>query len=92
MKCRVVIPMVVCLVLAWAAEVPAQSLAFAERTGQVGLDVSHTPPPPPVDEESTGNVMLGGAGVALDLALKLTLSRPCGRVLRGALDWERLNA
>jgi len=31
-------------------------------------------------------VLLGGAGVAADLVLKLALSRPCGRALSGALD------
>jgi hypothetical protein len=31
---------------------------------------------------------LGGAGVVVDLVLKLLLSRPCGRALSGALDWE----
>jgi len=31
---------------------------------------------------------LGGSGVVIDLALKLLLSRPCGRALSAALDWE----
>ena len=30
----------------------------------------------------------GGAGVVADLLLKLALSRPCGRALGAALDWE----
>jgi len=32
----------------------------------------------------------GGIGVLLDLLLKLSLSKVCGRRLRAALDWDRL--
>ena len=33
-------------------------------------------------------LQLGGIGVALDLVLKLLLSRPCGRLLAAAVDLE----
>jgi hypothetical protein len=35
-------------------------------------------------------VLLGGGGVVVDFLLKLILSRPCGRVLSAALQWEAL--
>lgn len=35
-------------------------------------------------------VVVGSAGVVLDLALKLALSRPCGRALAAAVDVEHL--
>lgn len=33
-------------------------------------------------------IVAGGVGVLLDLTLKLLLSRPCGRALAGAIDWD----
>lgn len=43
---------------------------------------------PARNESVTLLLLLGGAGVVLDLVLKLALSRPCGRALSAALDWD----